>query len=226
LPASQIGGLRQNSRTSYFSLNFKPFERGSAAGKTHGRAIPRICFPLAPENQRSAAARARFFSKQEENRRRVFDRSPEPEPHAQVDAAHVDPGDSSEIDDNHAPPAAMQQQIGGLQRLVETFPRFRVSAFVLQRTRRSGFANCRQRTWCADAPTREFPVSLDLFARASRHDMNLRRLHWRPSLSEHRRDCLVHATHQFSRVTPAVRGRRLLAHTRISRFFFGRTEVR
>src|SRR6202040_4097580 len=70
------------------------------------------------------------------------------------------------------------------------------------------------------------PVSLDLFARASRHDMNLRRLHRRSLPSEHRRYSLLDAAHQFSRVTPPLGGRRLLAHARISRFFFGRTEVR
>src|SRR5215472_18868853 len=76
LPASEIGGLRQHSRTSHFSLNFKSFERRSPSFNSFCGAAPFVCFPLAPENQRSAAFRARLFSEQKQNRRRVFHRTP------------------------------------------------------------------------------------------------------------------------------------------------------
>src|SRR5215472_12234801 len=80
LPASEIGGLRQHSRTSHFSLNFKSFERGSPCLNGFYSAAPFVCLTLAPENHRGAAFRARLFSKEKQDRRRVFDRTAKTKP--------------------------------------------------------------------------------------------------------------------------------------------------
>src|ERR1700719_833861 len=111
LPASGLGGLRQHSRTRHFSLNFKPLERRNSGFNTCRSAAPAIRFSLAPENQRSAAFRAGLFSKQKQNRRCVLNRTTKTKPSAQLDATRIHPGDPTEIEDNHAPAASMQQQV-------------------------------------------------------------------------------------------------------------------
>src|SRR5215831_7900149 len=89
-----------------------------------------VHFSLAPENQRSTAFRTRLFSDEKQNRRRVLDGTSKAKPHAQIDAARVHPGDSSEVENDHTPSAAVQQQVRGLQCLFKPFPRLCPSAFV------------------------------------------------------------------------------------------------
>src|ERR1700757_555051 len=99
LPASYIGGLRQDSRTRDFSLNFKTFERRCPCLNACCGSAPMVCSSLAAENQRSTAFRAGLFSEQEQNRRRVFDRMPKTKPRTQIDAPSLNPGNFPEVQD-------------------------------------------------------------------------------------------------------------------------------
>src|SRR5215472_1028992 len=133
LPASEIGGLRQHSRTGHFSLNFKSFERRSSCFNGFCGAAPFVCFPLAPENKRSAAFRTGLFAQQKQYRRRVFDRTTKTKPHAQIDSPRIHPRDSPEIENHDAPSTAVQEQVSGPQRLFEPLPRFCTSTFLPHR---------------------------------------------------------------------------------------------
>src|SRR5262249_16928456 len=113
LPASEIGGLRQHSRTSHFSLNFKSFDRRSPCFTPCRSTAPIVRFSPAPQNHRSANFRTRLFAQQKQYRRRVFNRTPKTKPHAQIDSPRIHPGDSPEIENHNAPSTAVQEQVSG-----------------------------------------------------------------------------------------------------------------
>jgi hypothetical protein len=66
------------------------------------------------------------------------------------------------------------------------------------------FARQRQRTWGPNAPARKFSVPLDLFTSAASSDVDLRRLCDNSLLSDYRRNCVLDAAHQFTRMPPTM----------------------
>src|SRR5215472_7514668 len=141
LPTSEIGGLRQHSRTSHFSLNFKSFQRRSPGFNPSRCAVPFVRSPLAPENQGSAAFRAGLFAQQKQDRRRVFHRTTKTKPHAQINSPRIHPRDSAEIENHDAPSTTVQEQVSGPQRLFEPLPRLCTPSFMSHRVCWIGFAN-------------------------------------------------------------------------------------
>src|ERR1700757_4743408 len=204
LPASYIGGLRQDSRTRHFSLNFKTFERRCPCLNACCGSAPMVWSSLAAGNQRGTAFRAGLFSEQKQNRRRVFDRTPKTKPCAQLDATRIHPGNFPEVQDDDSPSPTVQQQVGCLQGLFEPFPRPSVSRAATHLVPWIEFRNRRQRSWRAKTSSRRFPVSFDLLSRAPSDDVYLCRFCDHSLLSDYRRNCVLDAAHQFTRMPPTM----------------------
>ena len=88
----------------------------------------------------------------------------------------------------------------------------------------------RQKSLWAKTTPRRLPVSFDLLSRATRDDMELRRLHEWSLLSYQRRNGLIDAAHQLTRMPPTMYWHWLLARgigtASFSYFFVRRSKVR
>src|SRR5262249_46265719 len=125
-------------------------------------------------------------------------------PHAQIDAPGIHPRDPAKIENHNAPSTAVQEQVGGPQRLFEPLPRLCTSRFLPQRVCWIGFAKCRQKPRRSNASPRRFSVSLDLFSRARSDDMDSRRFCECSLPPDQTRDGLIDAAHQFAGMSPTM----------------------